>query len=270
MTGSFKIRPALSQIMQLSEGEKERGLVTSSSGNFAQGAAYAARCFGLSAKIVMMKSASPLKVQRTRSFGGEVVFCEDSFEARQRMVDEICAREGRTEIHPFDRVPVVLGNATIGAEILEQFPEVQNVVVPVSGGGLIAGVATALKLLQPKVSVYGVQPEGSNAAVLSYQRGRLVSIERAVTVADGLMVTKPGKLTFPLIHRFVDGLVAVREEALLEAVRFLLLEEKLVAEPSAAVTLAAVLEGQVPREKTVCILSGGNAGPELLGRALGG
>lgn len=264
VTGSFKIRPALNQVVHLTEEEKRKGIVTSSSGNFAQGAAYAAHCFGLSVKIVMMKSSSRLKVQKTKQRGGEVVFCGDDFKERQQMVDEIREREGRTEIHPYDRVSVVVGNATIGAEILEQLADVEHVVVPVSGGGLIAGVASALKLLKPRVRIYGVQPEGSNATFLSFREHRPVSIERAVTAADGLMVTKPGELTFPLIQRYVDEVFVVQEETILEGVRSLLLDEKLVAEPSAAVTLAALLEGQIPARKTVCLLSGGNVSPELL------
>jgi len=268
-TGSFKIRPALNQIIHLPEAARTRGIVTSSSGNFAQGAAFAAKCFGLSAKIVMMKSSSPLKVERTEQLGGEVVFCADEFEARQQMVDEIREKEGRAEIHPFDRVHAVVGNATIGAEIIEQLAEVERVVVPVSGGGLIAGIACAVKLLKPSVRVCGVQPEGSNATYLSYQKGHPVKIDRAVTVADGLMVTRPGALTFPLIQKYVDEFFVVREETLLTGVRSLLLEEKLVAEPSAVVTLAAVLEGQIPAKHTVCLLSGGNVSPELLVQVAG-
>lgn len=268
-TGSFKIRPALMQIMQLTEAEKRGGIVTSSSGNFAQGAAYAARCFDLSAKIVMMKSSNPLKVRRTEQLGGEVVFCEDNFEARQRKVDEIRRNEGRAEVHPYDRVPVVVGNATIGAEIVEQFAEVESVIVPVSGGGLIAGVACALKLLNPEVRVYGVQPEGSNAAFLSFQKRQPVTIERAVTLADGLMATRPGSLTFQLIKKYVDDFFVVKEDTLLEALRILLLEDRLVAEPSAVVTLAAVLEGQISARNTVCLLSGGNVNPGLLAQVAG-
>jgi len=268
-TGSFKIRPALNQIIQLTEAERSNGIVTSSSGNFAQGAAYAARCFNLSAKIVMMKSSSPLKVRRTEQLGGEVVFCDDDFEARQRKVDEIREKEGRTEVHPYDRVPVVVGNATIGAEIAEQLAAVESVVVPVSGGGLISGVASALKLLKPTVRVYGVQPEGSNAAFLSFHKRKPVMIDRAVTIADGLMATRPGRLTFQIIKKYVDDFFVVKEDTLLEAVRILLLEEKLVAEPSAVVTLAAVLEGHINARNTVCLLSGGNVNPELLAKVAG-
>lgn len=269
IAGSFKIRPALNQIIRLTGAEKKRGIVTSSSGNFAQGTAYAARCFGLSAKVVMMNSANPLKVEKARQLGAQVCFCENSFEARQRMVQEIRQREARTEIHPYDRAAVVIANATIAAEVLEQFAEVENVVVPVSGGGLIAGVASALKLLQPSVRVFGVQPRGSNATFLSFRQGRRVHIERPITVADGLMVTVPGKLTFSLIQQYVDDVFVVREESILAALRDLLLEEKLVAEPSAAVTFAAVREGHIPAEKTVCLLSGGNISADLLAELVG-
>ncbi|MGW8179832.1 MAG: threonine ammonia-lyase [bacterium] len=268
-TGSFKIRPALSQLIQLTEAEKKRGIVTSSSGNFAQGVAYAAKCFNLSAKIVMMQSSNPMKVRRTEQLGGEVVFCKDDFDARQQKVDEIRDEEGRTEVHPYDRVPAVVGNATIGAEILEQLAEVESVIVPVSGGGLISGVASALKLLKPEVQVYGVQPEGSNSSFLSFHKRQPVTIDRAVTIADGLMVTRPGRLTFELIKRHVDDFFVVKEDTLLEGVRTLLLEEKLVAEPSAVVTIAAVLEGHIKARNTVCLLSGGNVNPELLAQVAG-
>jgi threonine dehydratase len=267
-TGSFKIRPALNQVINLTQAERRKGIVTSSSGNFAQGAAYAARCFETSAKIVMMRSSNRLKVERTERLGGEVFFCENSFEARQQMVDEIREKEGRAEIHPFDRRAGIVGNATIGAEIVEQCPDVEQVLVPVSGGGLIAGIASALKMLKPAVQICGVQPEGSNATFLSFHEGHPVSIDRAVTMADGLMVTRPGALTFPLIQRDVDNLLLVKEAALLKAVRTLLFEEKLLVEPSAAVTLAAIWGGQVPAAKTVCVLSGGNVSPEVLSEAL--
>lgn len=264
LTGSFKVRPAFNQMYGLTAEELARGIVTSSSGNFAQAAACAARHFGASAKIVMMKSSNPLKVARTRDWGGEVVFCDDSFEARLETVSAIQKADGRVAIHPFDHPAAVVGNATAGLEILEQFPEVRNVAVPISGGGLLAGVAWAIKEARPDVRVWGIQPKGSNAAVLSYEAGRRVSIQRAATIADGLQVTCPGEITFEVIQRCVDDVATVDEESIQAAVRQFINVERLVVEPSGAVPLAAVLEGKVPADNTVCLVSGGNIKPDLL------
>lgn len=268
VTGSFKIRAALNQIALLSDEERAAGVITSSSGNFAQAAAYAARQLGVSAKIVMMKSSNPLKVARTREYGGEVVFCEDRFEARAEKVQEIQAKEKRTPIHPYDHPNAIAGNATLGLEIIEQWPEVENIVVPISGGGLISGVALGAKMQRREVRIWGVQPEGSNATCLSFRARRLVSIERAETIADGLTVTCPGSVTFPIIQSLVEDVVTVDEDAILEAVRWFLDREHLVVEPSGAVPLAALEAGKVPREQTVLVISGGNIRPEIMTRAI--
>ncbi len=268
VTGSFKIRAAYNQVASLIQQERDRGVVTSSSGNFAQAAAYAAFQLGISAKIVMMRSSSPLKVERTRRWGGEVVFCEDRFEARAEKVADIQASDGRTVIYPYDHEAAVAGNGTIGLELLQQLPEVENVVVPISGGGLISGIALVLKEHKPSVKVWGVQPRGSNATYLSFQAGQPMAIDRGRTVADGLTVTRPGDLTFPLIMRYVDAVEAVEEETIMRAVGHFLEEEKLVVEPSGAVPLAAIMEGKVPVRHTVLVLSGGNMTAEVIGRAL--
>jgi threonine dehydratase len=267
-TGSFKIRAAYNQIARLDEHERRRGIVTSSSGNFAQGAAIAAELLGVSAKIVMMECSSPTKIERTRALGGEVIFCENRFEAREEKVAEIKQTEGRATIHPYNHPDAIAGNASGGLEILEQFPEIKNLIVPVSGGGLISGLAVAMKTNKPSVQVWGVQSAGSNAAFLSFQEGRPVSIEKANTIADGLAVTRPGSITFPLIRQFVTDVVAVSEDSIRQAVRDFILGEKLVVEPSGAVTLAAILEDQVPADNTVCFLSGGNIDPILLSKIL--
>ena len=266
IAGSFKLRPAYMQLSRLSAEERARGVVTSSSGNFALGVAYASRLLGVSAKIVMMRSASPLKARRTRELGAEVVPCEDRFEARAETVERIRREEDRTTVHPYDHPNALLGNATLGAEIAQLGESLRHVVVPVSGGGLIAGILTALAQLRPDVRVWGVQAEGSDAAFRSFQAKRRVRIERASTMADGLMVTEPGSLTFPILLQHAAGVVTVGEEAILRATRELLHDQHLVVEPSGAVTLAAVREGEVPSEGTVCVLSGGNISPEILRR----
>lgn len=258
VTGSFKIRAAFNEIAALPDAEKEKGVVTSSSGNFAQGVAYAARMLGISAHIVMMKSANPLKVERTRKLGGQVVWCDDRFEARAERVAEIHEKEGRTIIHPYDHPDVVAGNGTIALEILEQCPDVENIVVPISGGGLVGGVAFTAGTQKPSIKIWGVQPRGSNAAYLSFQQKQIVSIDRARTIADGLRVTRPGELPFSIMREHLEDVVVVEEESIVRAVQHFLSEEKLVVEPSGAVPMAAVLENKVPLSKTVLVLSGGN------------
>jgi len=264
VTGSFKIRPAYAQVARLTDQARSRGIVTSSSGNFAQAAAYAAARFGIVSKIVMMESASELKKDKTRAFGGIVVPCANVFEAREETVNRIASEEHRTVIYPYNHADAILGNASLGLEIADQCPSVQNIVVPISGGGLIAGILSSIPQLRPGVQVWGVQPEGSSAAFLSYRAGKRVPIDEARTIADGLRVTCPGDLTFPIIQRFVKDVVLVSESAIRKATRQLLLDEKLLVEPSGAVTLAAVLEGRVPAENTVCVLSGGNIAREGL------
>ena len=268
VTGSFKLRAAYNQIASLSRSQLKRGIVTSSSGNFAQGTAYAATTLDASAKIVMMKNSNPIKVLRTKDFGGEVVFCENHFDARQELVEQIKREENRTEIHPFDAESVVAGNGTIGLEILDQFPEVKNIAVPISGGGLISGISMAVKCLKPEVKIWGIQPAQSNATFLSFQKRKRVRIEEPVTVADGLRVNQPGKITFPIIQKYVDDIVTVSEDAIVRAVREFFIEEKLVVEPSGAVPFAAVLEKKIPASKTVCVISGGNIDPSILTRLI--
>lgn len=261
-TGSFKLRGAYNALAQLPPEGREKGVVTSSSGNFAQGVAWAARNLNVSAKIVMMPSANPLKVERTRRLGAEVVFCEDRFSSRDELVKRIQQEEKRLVAHPFDHPHVVAGNGTISLEILESASTPGRVLVPISGGGLIAGVASALKLFGKGWEVWGVQPEKSNATYLSFHHGKRTAIARAPTIADGLRVTCPGEFTFPLIQQYVDRIVLVKEKTIRQAVLHFFLEEKLTVEPSGAVPLAAVLEGQVPVEGTLCLISGGNIAPD--------
>lgn len=258
VTGSFKVRPALAQLLELTEEERRRGVVTSSSGNFAVAAAYVARVLGISCTVVMMPSASEKKRKRAEALGARVVLCEDSYASRQETVRELVEKEDLVAIHPFDAPQAILGNGTLGWEIVEQVALLQRIVVPVSGGGLLAGIATAVRQLRPEVQLWGVQAAGSNAAVLSWKAKKRVSIPRARTVADGLTVTCPGERTFPILLALVDGILQVQEEAVCSAVMRLLEEEKLVVEPAGAVPVAAVLEGLVPAEGTVCVLSGGN------------
>jgi len=263
VTGSFKIRPAYAQLIRLAPELRASGVVTSSSGNFAQGAAYAATRLGVSMKVVMMRSANPLKIENARSLGADIVLCDDRFEARQETVRQIQEQEGRVPIFPYNHEGAVLGNATLGDEILDQYESVSDILVPVSGGGLLAGILVAAEQRGSKARVWGVQAEGSNATYRSYREGRSVTIDRARTIADGLTVTTPGSLTFPIIKRLAAGMLQVREDSILEACQRLLFQEKLLVEPSGAVPLAAVIEGQIQAEGTVCVLSGGNISPAV-------
>ncbi|MFQ5737613.1 MAG: threonine/serine dehydratase [Acidobacteriota bacterium] len=268
VTGSFKIRPAFNQMSLLSRQDRMRGVVTSSSGNFAQAVAFAARLLKIDTKVVMMKGSNSLKVERTRKWGAQVVFCGKRFEHRTQKVAEIQAAEDRVSLHPYDHPAAMAGNGTIALELLDQLPDVEQVVTPISGGGLIAGIALAIKSAKPTVKVLGVQPVLSNATWLSWRSGTIQSIEASPTIADGLRVTRPGQLTFPVIQHFVDEVVTVEETTILEAVRCLLEEERLVVEPSGAVPLAAILEGKILPRQTLLVLSGGNIEPRLLKRIL--
>lgn len=269
VTGSFKMRAAFNEIVSLSASEKKRGVVAASSGNFGMAMACASARLGVSSKVVMMESSSPLKVERTRQWGAEVVYCENRFEARAEQVAEIEQLEGRTAIQSYDHPLVMAGNGTIALEILDQFPEVENIVVPISGGGLVGGIAFTAKAQKPSVKVWGIQPRGSNAAYLSFQAGRSISINQALTMADGLRVTRPGNITFPILKECVDCAEIVEEASILHATAHFLSEERLVVEPSGAVPLAAVLEEKIPLSKTVLVLSGGNISPEALEQAMG-
>ena len=267
-TNSFKVRAAAGQILSLTEDQLRRGLVTSSSGNFGQAAAYVAGLVGCDLQVVMTRDSNPLKVELTRRRGAEVVFCNNHFGARQALVDEIESSRGATQVHPFNHPKAILGNASLGLEVLEQNPETRHLVIPLSGGGLLSGAALGARLLNPAIQVWGVQPQGSNAAYLSFRAGRVLSVEKTETIADGLRANQPGDLTFSLIQEYVHSVVTVSEQSILEAVAHFFQTERLVVEPSGAVGMAAVMEGLIPAQNTVLVLSGGNVDPELLQIAL--
>ncbi len=269
-TNSFKVRAAAGQILSLSQAQRDRGLVTSSSGNFGQAAAYVASLMGCSLQVVMTRNSNPLKVELTRKWGAEVVFCDNAFGARQARVEKIESTLGAIQIHPFNHPNAVLGNASLGLEVMEQKADIQHLVVPISGGGLISGAALGAKLRNPSIQVWGVQPQGSNATYLSFRAGRILSVEKTDTIADGLRVNRPGELTFSLIQHYVDSVITVSEQGILEAMAHFFQTERLVVEPSGAVGMAAVLEGSIPARNTVLILSGGNVDPDLLAEALSG
>lgn len=274
--GSFKLRGAFHMIAQLAPEVVARGVITYSSGNHAQGVAYGARARGVKAVIVMPDNAPAVKVEATRALGAEVVFVGAASSARKEKAEELAAEFGYSIIPPYDHPQIIAGQATCGLEIAEQLPEVDLVVAPVSGGGLLSGTATAIKLCAEAgvcnrgVKVSGAEPELAADAKESYYSRTLVEWPAAMTsrtIGDGLRTQSLGVLNFAHILKFVDGIVAVSEEEILEAMRVYLRHSAIVPEPSGAVTLAAVLfhaDELPPAEKIVVVLSGRNVDPGLL------
>jgi threonine dehydratase len=269
-TGSFKVRPALNGALCHLEEARRTGVLASSSGNFAQAVAYAAHELGLDAQIVMMRSSSPYKVAATEGWGAQVVLCDDSFEARWETTHRLQRETGRLLLHPYDSEETIAGDGTLGLELLDQLPGDFTAVVPVSGGGLISGVATAVKLSRPGCRVVGVQPQANGAVKRSLEAGRPVSVGSVSTIADALVASKPGDQTFEIIRRYVDDMVHVDEEEIAAAVRDLAERQKLVVEPGGAVGVAALLRGRAEGPgDVVCVASGGNVTPATLARLLG-
>ncbi|MGI6604690.1 MAG: threonine ammonia-lyase [Firmicutes bacterium] len=267
-TGSFKVRGAYNKMVHLSGEERTRGIVAHSSGNHAQGVAYAAQRLGLKATIVMPESASPPKVTATRGYGAQVIlYGPGSLEATAK-ARELMAEHGYTLVPPFDDPYIIAGQGTIALEILDEIPDIDVIITPCSGGGLLSGIAVAAKAKKPNIRVYGVQPENSCAMKQSLDKGEPVTIASAVTVADGLIARRPGNLTFDLVKRLVEDIVLVSEEDILSAHKLLLERAKLLVEPSGATVLAALLNGKVarPGEKVALVLSGGNANLNALAK----
>jgi threonine dehydratase len=272
--GSFKLRGAYNKISSLSEEEKARGVVAYSSGNHAQGVAYAALKLGVRATIVMPRAASRTKLERTNELGAEIVEVGDGSGERKAKAEELSSERGYALVPPYDDEALVAGQGTVGLEVMEDLSEVETVLVPVGGGGLISGVAVAIKLSNPSVRVIGVEPELAADARASLKSGRIVEIspeEAGRTIADGLRTQSLGEITFAHIRRFVDDIVTVSEEEIREAVRALAYEAKLVAEPSGAVAFAGYLFHQdelPPTGVNVAVISGGNVEPRLLSQIL--
>ena len=265
-TGAFKVRPAFNGMIAHLEEARAKGVIASSSGNFAQAVAFAARTFGVSAQIVMPSHTSPYKIERTRLFGGEVVLSEPSFEARWLLTHKLQRESGRVLLHPYDTIETIAGDATIGEELLEQLPGRFRVVIGGSGGGMLAGVSAVIKQRRPDCRVIGVQPAANGSLSRSFQAGSRLASGSFTTIADALSASVPGENTFSLIKRFVDDVVNVTEDEIRTAVRALALEQKLVVEPGGAVGVAALMAGKLaPWDgETICILSGGNIEPAKL------
>ncbi len=259
-TGSFKIRGASNKIAAMVERGERTPVVASSAGNHAQGVACAAKKFGIPATIVMPKTAPIAKAQATEGYGAKVVLAGDCYDDAYARACEICREEGAAFLHPYNDLEVIAGQGTLGLEILGDLPSVDVVIVPAGGGGLLAGVAAAIKQVNPRVKVYGVQAEGADAIARSFREGRLVKTESASTIADGIAVKAPGDITVELIRRYADGVLTVSDTAIADAILLLLERCKQVVEPAGATPLAAVLSGalDVKGQRVVCLLSGGN------------
>jgi threonine dehydratase len=273
-TGAFKLRGAYNKISSLSLEERSRGVVAHSSGNHAQAVAYAARSMGVRAVVVMPQGASRVKLDAAAAFGADVVLVGDDSAERTLKAEALAAEHGYVLVPPYDDETLMAGQGTVGLEILKDLPEVETVLVPVSGGGLISGVAVALKLSRPETHVIGVEPELAADARASLKSGRLVEFpaeQAGRTIADGLRVRKLGFAPFEHVRAFVEDIIAVSEDEILEAMRRLLLRVRLVAEPSGAVSFAAYLfhRDELPPTRTnVAVVSGGNVDPHLLASVL--
>jgi threonine dehydratase len=271
--GCFKIRGALNKVLMLSEDERRRGVVAFSSGNHAQGVALAARVVGTSAIICMPTDAPRLKLDATLAYGAEVVPYDRQKEDREAIARRISAETGRVVVPPYDDYAIMAGQGTAALELLEDVPDLDVLLTPVGGGGLMAGCSTVAKALRPAITVIGVEADTANDTYLSLQKGERVTIPPPPTVADGIRLTTPGALTFPILQRNVAEVALVSDEQILAAVRRLAIDAHLVVEPTGAVPLAAALAGLPGVErgaKVGIVLSGGNIDPVLLSSVLPG
>ncbi|MBR5345767.1 MAG: threonine ammonia-lyase [Clostridia bacterium] len=270
LTGSFKLRGAYYKISKLSEEQRKAGILACSAGNHAQGVALAASRAGLRAVICMPDGAPMTKVEATKGFGAEVVLVKGGYDDAYAHACRLRNETGMTFIHPFDDDEVIAGQGTIGLEILDQLPDVDIVLVPVGGGGLLSGVAYAIKSLNPKVKVFGVQAENAASMQRSLQAGTPLTLERAGTFADGIAVRHPGERTFAMCRQWADGILTVTEDEIAAAILALMEKQKMIAEGAGAVGLAAVLAKKLDTQgkKVCCLISGGNIDVNILSRVV--
>ncbi len=257
-TGAYKVRGAYYKSSTLSDEERSKGVITASAGNHAQGVAYAARCKGMKATIVMPTTTPLIKVNRTRSFGADVVLYGDVYDEACEKAYELAAEHGYTFIHPFDDPAVATGQGTIAMEIIKELPLVDVILVPIGGGGLAAGVSTLAKLLNPKIKVIGVEPEGAACMKASLKAGKVVTLPGVDTIADGTAVKTPGTKIFPYIQENIDDILTVKDEDLIVSFLDMVENHKMIVENSGLLTVAALKQLDVKGKKIVAILSGGN------------
>lgn len=257
-TGAYKVRGAYYKMSTLSEEERAKGLITASAGNHAQGVAYAAKCYGAKATIVMPTTTPLMKVNRTKSYGAEVVLYGDVYDEACAKAYELAEEHGYTFIHPFDDLTVATGQGTIAMEIVKELPLVDYILVPIGGGGLATGVSTLAKLLNPKIKVVGVEPAGANCMQESLKAGKVVTLPGVNTIADGTAVKTPGSKLFPYIQQNLDDIITIDDEELVVAFLDMVENHKMVVENSGLLSVAAVKHLEVQDKKIVAILSGGN------------
>ncbi len=258
VTGAFKIRGAYNKISKLSEEEKKRGVIASSAGNHAQGVAYAAQKLGIKATIVMPKTTPLIKVAATKSYGANVILHGDYYDEAYAKAKELQKENNYVFVHPFDDLDVIAGQGTIGLEILEDLKDVDCIIVPVGGGGLISGIAAAVKAINPEVKIIGVEPEGAKAMKKSIEKNTVVNLDTVKTIAEGVAVKKPGDITFEIIKNYVDEIITVSDFDIMEAFLVVLEKQKLIAETSGVLPLAALKKISDKNKKIVCVVSGGN------------
>lgn len=271
VTGSFKVRGACFKISQLTEDEKARGVVACSAGNHAQGVALAATTQGIKSLICLPDNAPISKVESTKWYGADVCLVEGVYDDAYQKALQLRDEKGYTFVHPFDDEDVIAGQGTIGLELLEQLPDVEAVIVPIGGGGLISGVAFAIKNLNPNIKVYGVQASGAPSMVASIEHHKIEKLGFVRTIADGIAVKEPGEHAFEYCQKYVDDIVTVNDDEISTAILALIERHKMIAEGAGAVAVAAAMFNKVPikGKKTICLVSGGNIDVTILSRVIG-
>ena len=270
VTGSFKVRGAYYMMSQLTEEEKARGVIACSAGNHAQGVALAAAKNHMKALICLPDGAPISKVEATKSYGAQVCMVEGVYDDAYAKALELKEKENYTFVHPFDNEDVIAGQGTIGLELLDQMPDVDAVIVPIGGGGLISGVAFAIKSLNPNIKVYGVQASGAPSMYQSIQDGKIECLDSVSTIADGIAVKEPGPHTFAYCQKYVDEIVTVTDDEISAAILSLIEKQKLIAEGAGAASVAAAMFNKVPikGKKVICLVSGGNIDVTILSRVI--
>jgi threonine dehydratase len=265
--GSYKIRGPMNKFAQLTDDQKRRGVICSSAGNHAQGVALAAARYGIKAVVVMAENATPSKIAATRAYGADVVLHGTIWDEANEKAKQLVAEKGYTYIHPFDDEQLIVGQGTVGLEIYEDWPDVEVVIVPIGGGGLISGVATALKACKPGVRIVGVESSGAPGMTRSVREGSLITLDSVDCIIDGLRVKRVGELNYEIVKRCVDDLVTLPDEQIFAAVVWIMSHVKVVPEGAAAAPVGALLQGLVHAAagtKVVCVLSGGNVNLDQL------
>jgi threonine dehydratase len=269
VTGAYKVRAAFTMMNAIEPERLKNGLVLTSSGNFAQGFAYAGARMGVKVVVVMLDQTSPYKIQGTEGYGAEVFLCGTDASARQDIVEQVARERGMTAINTWEERPITAGHASIGLEIVEDCSDVEQVLVPVSSGGVAGGIAAAIKLSRPEVKVIGVQPERANAAYVSLEKGKPTAIDYWDTMADGLSAVRPGEFPFQNLQAYLDEIVLISEQDIAETFRTLLYRAKVLGEPAGVVASAGFLSGKVDTSlKTVAAVTGGNVTEDVIQKML--